>query len=118
MNSRRLGRINEVIRRELALVLSEELPEDFGMITVSDVQTSPDLKNAKVFISIVDSNKSEKIISYLNKHSFNYMKRISPRIRFKYLPNLLFQEAKASQNLQRISDLLDQIKKENKQNGA
>lgn len=110
MNSNRLERVNKVIKKELALIFAETLPADFGMVTVTAVQTSADLKHANAYISLLDSEKMEEVLKYLNQNRFMYMKKISPRLRFKYTPNLVFQRDNSLENLQKVSELLDTAK--------
>ena len=55
MASNRIGRINEEIQRELAsLIPNVKDPRVTGMISVTAVETTPDLRYAKVYISVLD----------------------------------------------------------------
>ena len=67
----RMGRIDEELKKELSQIISYELknPDATGMISVTRVKTTPDLKYAKVYISMLNSNSKEKTIEALKKSS-------------------------------------------------
>ena len=59
MASNRLGRINEEIHRELAdLIRTLKDPRIRGMVSIIAVETTPDLRFAKVFVSVLNKNES------------------------------------------------------------
>ena len=59
----RMSKVDEEIKRELSVIISQDLknPNITGLISVTKVKTSPDLKSAKVYVSILNS-KSKKIL--------------------------------------------------------
>ena len=59
--SRRMGRVNELIREELSVLLLHELkdPRIVAMTTVTHVETSPDLEHARVYVSVMGSDEEQ-----------------------------------------------------------
>lgn len=112
--SHRILQINELIRQELAnLLLTEvEFPKNC-LTTVIKVETSKDLRHAKVWLSIIPTIYTQKILTKLNKQAGRLQFLLNKKLTMKPLPRLFFKiddtEAKASE----IEDLLDRIK-ENK----
>ena len=63
MASNRIGRINEEIQRELsALIPAVKDPRVSGMISVTAVETTPDLRYAKAYISVLDKENGERVL--------------------------------------------------------
>ena len=75
MASNRMGRINEEIQRELsALLPTVKDPRVSGMISVTAVETTPDLKYAKVYISALDKSAEDQVLKGL-KSAAGYLRR-------------------------------------------
>lgn len=66
-NNNRIGRINEEYRKELSQIISYELknPNITGLISVTKVKVTTDLKYAKVYISILNSKNQEETMQSL-----------------------------------------------------
>ena len=70
MASNRIGRINEEIQRELsALIPAVKDPRVSGMISVTAVETTPDLRYAKAYISVLDKENAERVLKGLRSAS-------------------------------------------------
>ena len=70
MASNRIGRINEEIQRELAaLIPSVKDPRVSGMISITAVDTTPDLRYAKIYISILDKGDGVQVVKGLKSAS-------------------------------------------------
>jgi len=92
MASNRIGRINEEIQRELAaLIPTVKDPRVTGMISVTAVETTPDLRYAKVFISVLDKSDRAQVIKGL-KSAAGYLRReLGQNLSLRYTPELIFQ---------------------------
>ena len=75
MASNRIGRINEEVQRELAaLIPTVKDPRVTGLISVTGVDVTPDLKFAKVYISVLEKSGSEQVLKGL-KSAAGYLRR-------------------------------------------
>ena len=75
MASNRIGRINEEIQRELAsLIPGVKDPRVTGMISVTAVETTPDLRFAKVYVSMLDKSSAANVVKGL-KSAAGYLRR-------------------------------------------
>lgn len=91
MASNRIGRINEEIQRELAaLIPSVKDPRVTGMISVTAVDTTPDLKYAKVYISVLDKADSAQVLKGLKSASGWLRRELGRALRLRYTPELTF----------------------------
>ena len=70
-NEARLGRENEEIRKALSQIIDYEVknPDVTGMISVTKVKVTPDLKYAKVYVSILNAKNNEKTLEGLKASS-------------------------------------------------
>lgn len=93
MPSNRIGRINEEIQRELsALIPAVKDPRVSGMISVTAVETTPDLRWAKVYVSMLDKSSAAQVVKGL-KSAAGYLRReLGRALNLRYTPELLFVE--------------------------
>lgn len=93
MASNRIGRINEEIQRELAtLIPTVKDPRVTGMISVTAVDTTPDLHYAKVYVSMLDKSSAAEVVKGL-KSAGGYLRReISRALNLRHTPQLIFEE--------------------------
>ena len=91
MSSNRMGRINEEIQRELAaLIPTVKDPRVTGMISVTAVDTTPDLKYAKIYISVLDKGDCDQVLKGL-KSAAGYLRReLGHRLNLRSTPELTF----------------------------
>lgn len=108
----RVEQVNELIKRELASLVNKEIYLENGLVTISFVDCSPDLENAKIGISVLPTNFSGTALKALRRNSSLFTKILKKKTRLKYIPKfnwvLDFTEAEAS----KIEKLLEEIKKE------
>ena len=93
MASNRIGRINEEIQREMsALIPTVKDPRVTGMISVTRVDTTNDLRYAKIYVSMLDKGSAREVVRGL-KSAAGYLRReIGHNLSLRYTPELLFIE--------------------------
>ena len=91
-NSHRLDRINSELQREISHVIDFELKNAniTGMISVTRVKITPDLRYAKVFVSVINSNNINKTLEGLKKASGFIRTRIANTVNLRTTPELVF----------------------------
>ena len=88
----RIGRINEEIQRELsALIPAVKDPRVSGMISVTAVETTPDLRYAKAYISVLDKENGERVLKGLRSASGWLRRELGSALKLRYTPELVFQ---------------------------
>ena len=110
--SRRLKQVNELIRQELnKLLLTEiEFPKNC-LVTITRVETSKDLRHARIFISIIPAQYTKKILDKLNLNIGHLQFLLNRKLTMKPLPRLNFVIDYTEQKAQDIEQLLDRIGK-------
>jgi len=110
MSSARIIRVNELLKREIAtdiLRLFSNTHFDTGSITVTRVETAPDLREANVYISIFDHETERTgMIRFLNKHRKEIQARMSKHVIIKYTPRLHFKLDHSIENGDRVLSIL------------
>jgi len=94
MASNRIGRINEEIQRELSsLIRNVKDPRVAGrMISITAVETTPDLRYAKVFVSLLDKSDTKEVVKGL-KSAGGYLRReLGRALNLRYTPELQFEQ--------------------------
>ena len=94
MASNRKGRINEELQRELsALIRTLKDPRvQQSMVSVTKVEATGDLRYAKVYISVLDKDKSKETIKGLKSAGGFLRREIGSRLQLRYTPELVFEE--------------------------
>ena len=107
MASNRIGRINEEIQRELAsLIPNVKDPRVTGMISVTAVETTPDLRFAKVYVSMLDKSSARDVVKGL-KSAAGYLRReLGRSLNLRYTPELMFEEDNSIDHGAHILELL------------
>lgn len=105
-----MRRVNEVIRQVLGDVIATDLKDPrIGFVTVTDVDTSPDLRTARVYVSVLggESEREKALAGLRSSHGF-LQRRIAAELRMKRTPTLTFHYDESVARGVRISRLLDQ----------
>ena len=91
MASNRIGRINEEIQRELApLIPTVKAPRVSGLISVTAVDTTPDLRYAKIYISVLDKSDCAQVLKGLKSASGYLRRELGHALQLRYTPELTF----------------------------
>ncbi len=112
-NNNRLNRINEELRKEISNIISFELknPGLTGLISVTKVKITPDLKYAKVYISMLNSKSKEKTLEALKKSSGYIRTELAKRINLRITPELVFEEDDSMEYGMKIDSILKDLNK-------
>ena len=109
--SLRVKKINELIKQEAGQLLLKEVDFNNILVTITDVDTSPDLKQAKIKICVIPSEKDEEVLEIIKRNIFNVQQRLNKRLRMRPVPKMKFEIDKVEANAQRIEELLGKVEK-------
>lgn len=91
--SRRIERVNSIIREELAELIRRDLkdPRVSGIVSITRVQTTADLSRAKVYVSVLGAEgEAEKTLAALKHASSFFYRELRDRLKLKRTPDLTF----------------------------
>jgi len=109
---RRVEQTNELLKEKLATLISREIPLENGLVTVSYVDCSPDLRNAKIGISVLPFGLSKSVLKKLNQCRSDFTRILKKETRLRQIPKFHWEIDSTQQNASEIEEILDQIKKE------
>jgi ribosome-binding factor A len=109
---KRSDRVSELIRREISIIIDQKLRDSKNsMVTVTGVEMGRDLKNAKVFVSVLGSeHEVESSLAALNSVSHSIREQLKEKVILKYFPRISFFYDSSTINGMHIDKLLDEIK--------
>ena len=114
MASNRIGRINEEIQRELAEQLrrlKDPRVSQVGMVSITRVDTTGDLRYSKVYVSVLDKSDVKEVIKGL-KSAGGYLRReLGHALSLRYTPELVFQADDSIDKGTHILKLLNDIER-------
>ncbi|MFD2208867.1 30S ribosome-binding factor RbfA [Virgibacillus halophilus] len=113
MNNIRANRVAEQMKKELGDILSKKIKDPrVGFVTVTDVEVTGDLQQAKVFISVLgnDEEKKETLLGLAKAKGF-IRSEIGHRIRLRKTPEITFEFDEALEYGNRIENLLRDLNK-------
>ncbi len=110
MPTERMRRVNEAVREVLSARLGAGLKDPrIGFVTVTSVDTSPDLRHARVFVSVLgDESERERTLAGLQAAHGHLQSSIGSELRLKRTPVLEFVYDDTIDRAARISELLDE----------
>ncbi|MGB0643881.1 MAG: 30S ribosome-binding factor RbfA [Akkermansiaceae bacterium] len=105
---KRQDRVNELLRREISAVLQRDFEWKNALVTVSDVDVTQDLKEAKVFVSILGGS-APGILDQLERKRGFIQGKISKRVVLRNTPVLMFRQDKSAVRGVEVVNLLDEV---------
>ena len=112
-NENRLNRINEELKKEISQIISFELknPDATGLISITKVKITPDLKYAKVYVSLLNSKNEDKTIEALKNSAWFIRSLIAKRINLRITPELVFEKDDSMEYGMKIDSILKDLNK-------
>ncbi len=107
----RIPQVNQLIKKELGqIILREGGFSKNVLVTITRVETTRNLIDAKVYISVLPENQSQSILEALNRRIFRIQQLLNKRLRMRPIPKIAFIEEKETVQAGKIEQLLQEIK--------
>jgi ribosome-binding factor A len=113
--SNRIEKVNSLLEREIGKIISRQVvfPNN-AMVTLTHVAATPNLIEAKVFISVLPEIKFSQVLKILNSEIFNIQQKINKKLNMRPIPRIIFLQDKSTSQAGRIEELLSQLKNDKK----
>ncbi len=113
-NNTRFERINEELKKEISHIISYELnnPNVTGLISVTKAKITPDLKYAKIYVSILNAKNTKETLAGLKKSSGYIRTEVAKRINLRITPELIFELDDSMEYGAKIDSILKDIMKD------
>ena len=110
MASGRMRRVDEAVRAVLSDAIATDLKDPrVGFVTVTGVKTSPDLRHARVYVSVLgdEQTRQASLDGLRSAHGF-LQRKVADELRLKHTPGLTFEIDESIDRGMRITELLDE----------
>lgn len=107
-------RIASQMREHISTIITEEIKDPrIGFITITGVEVTPDIRNAKVFFSCLGGKEEKEIATEgLNSAAGYIRKLLGERMRIKFIPELIFRLDESAEYSIHMSKIFEKIHKE------
>lgn len=112
----RLLRVNELLKRELSAIIVREMTFASGLVTINQVDITPDLKNAHVFVSVLGTAGAD-VINQLEAHRAALQSALAKHVVLKYTPHLVFHLDDSIERGVRVIEIMREIESPRQGNG-
>lgn len=108
MQGKRLDRVNQLIKEEISLILQRELKDPrLGFVSVTDVETSKDLRQAKVYVSVLGGDEQWKASMAALTSARGFVRNwLRQHLDLRVTPELEFRPDRSMEHAARIQALL------------
>ena len=110
-NTNRMQKVDEEFKREIGKIIDQDIKNTniTGLISVTKVKVSPDLKSAKVYISILNSKSKKNTLDGLKSATGFIRTELAKRINLRYTPSLNFELDDTMEYGAKIDNILKEI---------
>ena len=107
--TKRIERASEVIKKELAVIVSREIEAPNTFVTLTRVEVSSDLHYADVYFLTIPDDASYGIAAELNKNIYSIQQNLNKRLRMRPVPKIRFRIDEQEQEAAKIDEILKRI---------
>lgn len=113
-NSNRMNRINEELKKEISNIINYDLknPHMTGLISVTKVITTPDLRFARVYVSMINVKSKKEALAILKKSAGFVRSEIAKRINLRTTPEIIFLFDESIEYGSKIDNIIKDITKD------
>jgi ribosome-binding factor A len=119
VQGKRLDRVNQLVREEISYLIQRELKDPrLGFVTVTEVAVAPDLRSAKVFVSVLGDDAQWKGSLAALQSARGFIRNwLAPRLRLRSVPDLTFLPDRSMAHAAHIQTVLERLREEEKPEG-
>jgi ribosome-binding factor A len=119
VQGKRLDRVNQLVREEISHLIQRELKDPrLGFVTVTEVAVAPDLRSAKVFVSVLGDDAQWKGSLAALQSARGFIRNwLAPRLRLRAVPDLTFLPDRSMAHAAHIQTVLERLREEEKPEG-
>jgi len=109
--SKRIERVNQLIKKELSQIILREVDfPDNVLVTLTRADTSPNLIETKIFLSVMPENRASDILKILNKTIYGLQQALNKRLKMRPIPKIMFYQERETPKAGRVEEILEKIK--------
>ena len=111
-------RVAKLIKEELATLIQEKFPlKQYGLVTLTNVDVSPDLKNSTIYFTSLNNKKANSEITIeLNQNAGHFRYEVSKILASKTVPSLCFKYDQSMERVQRLNTIFELVNTQSEKN--
>ncbi len=111
-------RVAKLIKEELSVLIQEKFPlKQYGLVTLTNVDVSPDLKNSTIYFTSLNNKKSNSELTVeLNQKSGHFRYEVSKLLTSKTVPSLCFKYDQSMERAQRLNTIFELVNTKSEKN--
>ena len=110
--TKRIAQINGLLKKELSgILLKGEGFDRHTLITITRVETTQDLAETKVYISVLPDEKSSEVMDFLKKNIYHIQQELNKRLCIRRVPKIIFYHETKTGEAGKIEKLIEEIHK-------
>jgi len=107
----RVFRVNQLIKKELSQIILKEMNfQRSVLVTITRVETSANLIQAKVYLSVIPESQLSSVLAILQQSIYRLQQRLNKRLSMRPTPKIVFAEERTTREAGRVEELLEKIK--------
>ncbi len=111
MPSRRLDKVNELMKREIGTFVQKEFEWPGTIVSILDVEVTEDLKEGRVWVGVVGRMHPDQVLDKLNRNRGDIQRAVSRRVTLRNTPRLTFKHDNSAARGVAMVNLLDDIER-------
>ena len=111
-------RVAKLIKEELSVLIQEKFPlKQYGLVTLTNVDVSPDLKNSTIYFTSLNNKKANSEITIeLNQNAGHFRYEVSKILTSKTVPSLCFKYDQSMERVQRLNTIFELVNTQSEKN--
>lgn len=115
MPTDRIKKVNSLLEKEISKMIQKEIIfPNVVLVTLTYVDTTANLVEAKVFISAIPDARISQVVEILNKEVYNIQQKLNRMLNMRPIPKIRFVADKTESEAGRVEELLNELKKREK----
>jgi len=108
----RIEKVNSLLEHEIGSIILKSFDFTGLLVTLTHVETTGNLIEAKAYISVMPEEKLEHVMSVLNKAIYSVQKEINRKLNMRPIPKIIFAKDEQIVEAAKVENLLNKLKKE------
>lgn len=109
MSTRRVQKVEELIKQLLSGNLREMLLPEMGIVDITAVMATADFKSADIYLSVLVKENEDKVLKFLNQQKYELQEILGQKMKIRYSPRLNFKIDNSSKEINKIEEKLKEI---------
>lgn len=107
--SRRIARVNELIKAEVAKIIRDAAPMDNVLTTAILCETTPNLRSAKIILSVMPPEKGKAALTNIRENIFDIQQELNKTLKMRPVPKLKFELSGSGKEIRRLDKIFQEL---------